>query len=141
MGDRCYLEIKVRKCDLPAVSKIVNGEFSDSEERWWNEEATGPNSPVMRLMVYEANYAWVDIRTKIAETGIPFYGSWESGGSYGPGEYVGFEGQHYELDTFHGGFAVSVDETLKINGKELADIAEFIEKFHTVRKLFGEEVE
>ena len=55
MGDRCYLEITLRRSDLDRFGKHLD---AAPGEAWWDhldEEANQPG--IVTASVYEANYA------------------------------------------------------------------------------------
>ena len=65
MGDRCYLEITLRRSDLDRFGKHLD---AAPGEEWWDhldEEATQPG--IVTASVYEANYAWYDERMNAAK--------------------------------------------------------------------------
>ena len=80
MGDRCYLEITLRRADLDRFGKHLD---AAPGEEWWDhldEEANQPG--IITASVYEANYAWYDERCAAAKEGIDFHGWHAEGGEY-----------------------------------------------------------
>lgn len=112
MGDRCYLEITLRRSDLDRFGKHLD---AAPGEAWWDhldEEANQPG--IVTASVYEANYAWYDERCTAAKEGIDFHGWHAEGGEYGPYEFVSFRGKHLEAERNHDGeLVIAVDEDLK----------------------------
>ena len=112
MGDRCYLEITLRRSDLDRFGKHLD---AAPGEEWWDhldEEANQPG--VVTASVYEANYSWYDERCAAAKKGIDFHGWHAEGGEYGPYEFVAFRGKHLEAERNHAGeLVIAVDENLK----------------------------
>ena len=112
MGDRCYLEITLRRSDLDRFGKHLD---SAPGEEWWDhldEEASQP--VIVTASVYEANYAWYDERAAAAREGIDFHGWHAEGGEYGPYEFVAFKGKHLEAERNHDGeLVIAVYENLR----------------------------
>ena len=112
MGDRCYLEITLRRSDLDRFGKHLD---AAPGEEWWDhldEEANQPG--IVTASVYEANYAWYDQRCAAAKEGIDFHGWHAEGAEYGPFEFVSFRGKHLEAERNHDGeLVIAVDENLK----------------------------
>ena len=112
MGDRCYLEITLRRSDLDRFGKHLD---AAPGEEWWDhldEEATQPG--IVTASVYEANYAWYDERCAAAKDGIDFHGWHAEGGEYGPYEFAAFRGKHLEAERNHDGeLVIAVDENLR----------------------------
>ena len=112
MGDRCYLEITLRRSDLDRFAKHLD---AAPGEEWWDhldEEANQPG--IVTASVYEANYAWYDERAAAAREGIDFHGWHAEGGEYGPYEFVAFKGKHLEAERNHDGeLVIAVDENLR----------------------------
>ena len=82
MGDRCYLEITLRRSDLDRFGKHLD---AAPGAEWYDHLSEEEDCPgVVTASVHEANYAWFDERAEAARAGIPFYGRHDSGGEYGP---------------------------------------------------------
>ncbi len=129
MGDRCYLEITLRRSDLDRFGKHLD---AAPGEEWWDhldEEATQPG--IVTASVYEANYAWLDERLAAAQDGIDFHGCHAEGGECGPYEFVSFRRKHLEAERNHDGeLVVAVDENLK----PLAGMAHLRKYVRTLKK-------
>lgn len=112
MGDRCFLEISMRREDLSRFAEHVN---AAPEEEWWDNLSEEEDCPgVVTVSVHEANYAWYDERVEAAKAGIPFYGRHEAGGEYGPYCFVSWCGKMREAPLDHdGNLSIAVDEDLK----------------------------
>ena len=130
MGDRCYLEITLRRADLDRFGQHLN---AVPGEEWWDhldEEQDRPG--IVTASVYEANYAWYDERCAAAKEGIDFHGWHAEGGEYGPYEFVSFRGKHLEAERNHDGdMVIAVDENLK----PLAGIAHLRRYARTLKKV------
>ena len=135
MGDRCYLEITLRRSDLDRFGKHLD---SAPGEEWWDhldEEASQP--VIVTASVYEANYAWYDERAAAAREGIDFHGWHAEGGEYGPYEFVSFRGKHLEAERNHDGeLVIAVDENLKpITG--MAHLRKYVRTLKKVKAAFA----
>ena len=135
MGDRCYLEITLRRSDLDRFGKHLD---AAPGEEWWDhldEEATQPG--IVTASVYEANYAWYDERCAAAKEGIDFRGWHAEGGEYGPYEFAAFRGKHLEAERNHDGeLVIAVDENLKpITG--MAHLRRYVRTLKKVKAAFA----
>ena len=112
MGDRCYLEITLRRSDLDRFGKHLD---AAPGEEWWDHLDDESDQPgIVTASVYEANYSWYDERCAAAKKGIDFHGWHAEGGEYGPFEFVSFRGKHLEAERNHDGeLVIAVDENLK----------------------------
>ena len=112
MGDRCYLEITLRRSDLDRFGKHLN---ASPGEEWWDHLDDELDQPgIVTASVYEANYAWYDERCAAAKEEIDFHGWHAEGGEYGPYEFVAFKGKHLEAERNHDGeLVIAVDENLR----------------------------
>ena len=112
MGDRCYLEITLRREDLSRFAPHID---AAPEEKWWDnldEEEGHPD--VVTASVYEANYAWYDERMNAAKADIPFYGYHAEGGEYGSYAFASWAGKLHEAPLSHeGDLVLAVDSNLK----------------------------
>ena len=139
MGDRCYLEITLRRSDLDRFGKHLD---AAPGEEWWDhldEEATQPG--IVTASVYEANYAWYDERCAAAKDGIDFHGWHAEGGEYGPYEFAAFRGKHLEAERNHDGeLVIAVDENLKpLAG--MAHLRRYARTLKKVRAAFAKEAQ
>ena len=139
MGDRCYLEITLRRSDLDRFGKHLD---AAPGEAWWDhldEEANQPG--VVTASVYEANYSWYDERCAAAKKGIDFHGWHAEGGEYGPFEFVSFRGKHLEAERNHDGeLVIAVDENLKpLTG--MAHLRKYARTLKKVRAAFAKEAQ
>ena len=135
MGDRCYLEITLRREDLSRFAPHID---AAPEEKWWDsldEEADRPE--IVTASVYEANYAWYDERCTAAKEGIDFHGWHAEGGEYGPYEFVSFRGKHLEAERNHDGeLVIAVDENLKpLNS--VAHLRKYVRTLKKVKAAFA----
>lgn len=112
MGDRCYLQITMRREDLPKFGGILG---CAPDETWWDngydEEC---NEDLVTVSVYETNYGWTDDREAAAKEGLVFFGDHDPGGTYGPCAFAAVDGRHMEspLD-FDGNLIIPIDDELK----------------------------
>jgi len=138
MGDRCYLEITLRRSDIDRFGQHLN--VSPGEE-WWDhldEEETQPG--IVMASVYEANHAWYDERCAAAKEGIDFHGWHAEGGEYGPFEFVSFHGKHLEAERNHDGYLViAVDENLKPMAG-MAHLRKYVRDLMKVKAAFAKEL-
>lgn len=112
MGDRCYLEITLRREDLSRFAPHID---AAPDEEWWDhldEEQDRPE--IVTASVYEANYAWYDERMNAAKADIPFHGYHAEGGEYGSYAFASWAGKLHEAPLSHeGDLVLAVDENLK----------------------------
>ena len=110
MGDRCFIEITMRREDLSRFGAHVHAEPG---AEWW-DRIVDDNPDTATVSVLEANYGWYDERVEAASAGIPFYGTHSEGGEYGPYAFASWKGIHREapLDC-DGDMVVPVGEDLK----------------------------
>ena len=135
MGDRCYLEITLRRADLDLFGKHLN---AAPGEEWWDQLSEEENQPgIVTASVYEANYAWYDERAAAAKEGINFHGWHADGGEYGPFEFVSFRGKHLEAERNHDGdLVIAVDENLKpLTG--MAHLRKYVRTLKKVKAAFA----
>ena len=136
MGDRCYLEITLRRADLDRFGQHLD---AAPGEEWWDhldEEANQPG--IVTASVYDANYAWYDERMNAAKDGIDFHGWHAEGGEYGPYEFVAFKGKHLEAERNHDGeLVIAVDVNLKpLTG--MAHLRRYTSTLKKVKAAFAE---
>ncbi|NLE61975.1 MAG: hypothetical protein GX616_26770 [Planctomycetes bacterium] len=138
MGDRCYLEITLRRADLDRFGQHLD---AAPGEEWWDhldEEDNQPN--IVTASVYEANYAWLDQRLAAAKEGIDFHGWHAEGGEYGPYEFVSFKGKHLEAERNHDGeLVIALDKNLKPT-QGMANLREYVRTLKKVRAAFAKEL-
>lgn len=95
MGDRCFLEMTVRRSDTERVLDLL-GIYGEPAPDDADKEGHG------HIEVGEANYGLPDERERIAKLGIPFVGSHESGSSYGPVCFAAADGEMIEVAALEG---------------------------------------
>lgn len=124
MGDRCYLQIKIRRKDLEPFGRAIGYVHHES---WWDELHNEDHPELVTAVIHEANYGWLDYRIAAAEAGITFTGQHESGGCYGPCMFAAALGLHIEMPVDHDGNLVMAldDELNPITTME--DLRAFIE--------------
>jgi hypothetical protein len=112
MGDRCYLELTLRRSDLARFAPHID---AAPEEKWWDRlDEDEANPELVTASVYEANYSWYDERMNAAKADIPFYGYHAEGGEYGSYAFASWAGKLQEAPLSHeGDLILAVDENLK----------------------------
>ena len=134
MGDRCYLEITLRREDLPRFAPCVNAR---PEETWWDSEDEPGNKDLISVRVYEANYAWLDEREAAAEAGIAFFGNHGEGCQYAGCAFASLDGEQIEVYTDRDGLiCVQIDGRTQLL-TDLGYIQDYLEKLRAVKELFG----
>ena len=135
MGDRCYIDITMRRADLPRFAPFIDEQAGDE---WWDDEDEHAGHPdLVTVRVYEANYAWGDERQAAAVDGIPFFGSHGEGGEYGPYAFASLDGEQLEVQVNHDGYmVVSVDDNLQMLD-DIEHLRAYVAKVRAVKKLFG----
>lgn len=110
MGDRCYLEITVRKQDHAKFKKA----FECSQPNVWTarfQQTLRDRPGTLDLMVDEANYAYTNQLDRAAKAGAVFVGIHGNGGNYDSGAFAGIGGHLLEWDTTRDGeFVLRVDD-------------------------------
>lgn len=101
MGDRCWLGIQVHPEDAGKLQDII-GDLAD-ESTGSEEEA---EHGYIHLQYYEANYAFYDELCDAASQGVRFLSHNSSGGEFGAGATVGWDGGFYEISTDNDGSPV-----------------------------------
>jgi hypothetical protein len=81
MGDRCWLQVTVRKRDEQKFLEAV-----DEDPRYLEREEDEWGNP--RLTCDEANYGWYDELDVAAAAGCVFHGDHGAGGEYGPATFA-----------------------------------------------------
>jgi hypothetical protein len=139
MGDRCYLEITMRKADLPRFAPFAGAR---ADEKWWdNEDDVDRHPDLVTVGVYEANYAWSDQRLAAAKAGVPFYGNHGEGGEYGPYAFAALDSEMLEVEVNGAGYMfIAVDDNLQpVDHDDLKHMREYVAKLRAVKRLFGME--
>ncbi len=111
MGDRCYIEIILRRDDLRRFGEHL---YSGADEAWWDDITEDESRPdIVTVSAHEANYGWFNERAEATKAGIPFYGQHASGDEYGPYAFASWHGEQHEvpLDR-NGNMVVAVDDDL-----------------------------
>ena len=138
MGDRCYLEMTLRRADLDRFAP--HADASPGEE-WWDHLDDHPEiSGLVDVSVYEANYGWLDERQGAAKAGIAFMGTHGEGGCYGPYAFAAHDGELDEAPLNHDGYLIiAVDDDLKpVEGAEDC-IRAYVNRRRAVERLFERE--
>ena len=137
MGDRCYLEITLRRSDLDRFGKHLD---AAPEEEWWDRLDEEDDRPgVVTASVYEANYAWYDERMNAAKADIPFYGYHAEGGEYGSYAFATWAGKLHEAPLSHeGDLVLAVDENLKpITAKARRNLRQYVAALRKIKSDFA----
>ena len=138
MGDRCFLEMTLRREDLPKIAPLV---CCNSNGEWWDDLHDHDSNPdLVNASVYEANYAWLDERQEAAKAGIAFMGTHGEGGCYGPCAFAAVDGDMSEAPLNHDGYLIiAVDDDLKpVEGAEDC-IRAYVNRRRAVERLFERE--
>ena len=137
MGDRCYLEITLRRADLDRFGKHLDAAPGES---WWDHLDDEQDQPgIVTVSVYEANYAWHDERCAAAKEGIDFHGWHAEGGEYGPCGFVSYRKKHVEVAHDHDGdLVIAVDENLKPL-TSMAHLRRYVRTLKKVKAMFAQE--
>jgi len=77
-----------RKEDLPKFKAVLQRKMYDG--KFWDEEDSDEKE--MTVTIYEANYGWYTEMNDMADEGLTFTASHESGGAYGPCNYACYKG-------------------------------------------------
>ena len=132
MGDRCYVEITVRRQDL---AKWENLGYTDGDSELVN---TGEVKSYVSMYDSERNYG-VNHDTDDVVSGCPMFGSHSSGGDYGAYLFA-WDGETFkQIETNHDGeLLVKVNPS---NGQpseyDLAHVRSFLEFSRKVGQLVG----
>lgn len=133
MGDWCYLEITMRKADLPKFALHLH---EPPDKPWWDDEKKDNPPGLATVRVFEANYAWYDEREAAAKAGLPFYGKHGEGGEYGPYAFASSDGGMLETPLDRDGeLTMAVDEDLQPLG-DIERLRAFVAKRRAVQKGF-----
>ena len=137
MGDRCYLEITLRREDLSRFAPHID---ATAEEEWWDRlDEDDANPGIVTASVYEANYAWYDERMTAAKANIPFYGYHAEGGEYGSYAFASLAGKLHEAPLDHdGNLSIAVDEDLRPIG-DPAFLRRYVRTLKKVKAAFAKD--
>ena len=134
MGDRCNIQITMRRDDLARFSKHID---AAPDEAWWNEFDEEDTPGVVTVSLYDVNYALCDARSAAAEAGIQFYGNHSEGDEYGPGAFVSWQGELYEVPLNHAGdLMIAVDEDLEPI-RDLKHLRDYVTKLKEIKAVFA----
>ena len=95
MSDIAWFGITFKTSDLEKINEVLKDEMWNG--KWWDE--VWSDGPAMTANIYEANYGGVRITDALIKANIPFDATYGSGGSYGPGAIVFYEGEQEEMST------------------------------------------
>ena len=134
MGDRCNIQITLRREDLARFAKHVD---AAPEDKWWDELHEEPGSGCVTVELFDVNYALCDPRSAAAEAGIQFYGNHSEGDEYSPGAFVSWEGRQYEAPrNKDGDLVIAVDEDLEPL-RDLKHLRNYITKLKEFKAAFA----
>jgi hypothetical protein len=138
MGDRCYLQMAIRRKDLEPFGKAIG--VSNSHP-WWDDLHEEGRARVVMAIVHDANYAWLDSRIAAAEAGIVFTGQHDAGDNYGPCAFAAVNGMHIEMPVDHdGNLVLALDDELDpITSME--DIQAFVDHCKAAEVILHQEEE
>ena len=134
MGDRCDMQLTLRREDLDRFARILN---EPAGSKWWNDDLGEPAPGIVEIAINEANNALSDERELAAGDGIPFFGNHGEGGDYAGCEFASLDGSQIEVYTDRDGMlCVQIDDHMRLL-TDLEHIREYQEKRRTVQHLFG----
>ena len=123
MGDRCWLQIRVRKQDAALWDKIWANGKDPPRFKDWLSEITEETTGTLTGQADEANYGWQTELEEAAKLGCVFQGSHGEGGCYGAAEFAGIGGEYFEYEVGHDG-----DPVVTMNPKTLSIPKKFREE-------------
>ena len=134
MGDRCYMQLTLRREDLDRFGSILN---EPAGSKWWTDDLSEPAPGIIEIALHEANYALLAEREQAAGDGIPFFGNHGEGGDYAGCHFASLDGSQIEAYTDRDGLlCVQIDDNMRVL-TDLGHIREYLEKRRTVQHLFG----
>jgi hypothetical protein len=135
MGDRCYIEITLRRDDLRRFGEHI---YAGMDESWWDDLTEDEAQPdIVTVSAYEANYAWFNERAEAAKAGISFFGQHAQGDEYGAYAFASWHGELHEapLDR-NGNIIVAVDDNLDPIG-DIQHLLKYVAIRNTVQAAFA----
>lgn len=138
MGDRCYLSITLRRCDVDAFNKATEEDLLECGAVEGAE--TTDDSGTVTVEMDEANYGWYNQREAAAKAGIKFFGHQGEGGDYGACDFVS-DGSGEELAVAvnrEGNVVVSVNDKGRASDFELANVRKFNKVLAAAKKELGQ---
>lgn len=136
MGDRCHLEMTLRRADLTKFAPFVDAQ---PDKAWWDDEDEMDNPDLVTVRIYEANYGLLDERMAAAKAGIPFHGTHGEGGEYGGYAFASIDGEMAEAPLNHSGeLTLAVDEDLNPL-EDIEGLRAYVNRLRAVKRLFGAE--
>jgi hypothetical protein len=134
MGDRCDLEMTLRRGDLPRFGELMH---TQPNVDWFDTCGESDSPEVVIVRLYEANYAIYEERLAAAKAGIPFFGSHGEGGEYGAYGFASLDGEMLEVPLSHAGnMFIAVDDDLKPLD-DIEDLRAYVARLRAVKTLFG----
>ena len=134
MGDRCNLELTLRRTDLDRVNEVLN---EPAGNKWWDEERSMSAEGIVELVCLEANWALFDEREQLAQAGIPFFGHHGEGDDYAGCLFASLDGEQIEVYTDRDGLiCVQINEDMRLI-TNLGYVRAYLEKLRAVEELFG----
>ena len=143
MSDTAWFGITFKTSDLEKINEVLKDEMWNG--KWWDEAwensvdcSSGSKCPTMTANIYEANYGGVRITDALIKANIPFGAAYGSGGSYGPGAIVFYEGEQEEMSTDIEGSPVVVVDKDGVSENELQQAKRFYKILDQVQEYFKE---
>lgn len=96
MGDRCYLALHMRKCDMPIWDDAFSHHKNPPNFMGWADQVEETDN-TFYVEFDAANYGLQDELMAAAKSGAVFFGCHGPGDSYGPSVFVGVNGKYLEL--------------------------------------------
>ena len=129
MGDRCYLELNLRKQDMPIWDSVFSKNKEPPGFMHWVDDVIEESDDTLHVVSQEANYGFQQELDSAAAKGAVFYGSHGVGGTYGPGGFVGVGGKYTEVQADDNGDpVVSVKPNGVVSKRRLNQVQRYLKK-------------
>lgn len=133
MSDTAWFNITFKKSDIEKINEILKRVRPTRDDQWW-DEVLDDDKDTMSVTIWEANYGGTSITDALLKEKISFNAAYGSGGSYGPGVIVSFNGENAEMPTdIEGTPVVSIGKDCvipKIELERAKKYYELLKKFH-----------
>lgn len=126
MGDRCSMDLYMRKSDFEALSDDLKEEIGIP----YSEEDGGT---VVQFSIDEVNYGAHTEREGWGEKGLVFYGSHGAGGDYGEYVFAAYDGMHIDCPASEGSPTVMVQDDGEIRSDEIRHAKQYLETYRKAR--------
>jgi hypothetical protein len=134
MGDRCYLQLTLRREDLDRFGLILGDSAGGV---WWEEDLGAPAPGIVEIGICESDDALRGERNVAAEQGIPFFGNHGSGEDYSGSRFACLAGHHTAVLTDRdSAVCVQIDRNMRVLS-DLTDVRDYLDTQRSVEGLFG----